>query len=158
MPSATGTTRLPTEQAAADPPTAKLSTGPRRPSSAAPAKAAPAKAAPAKAANNATNAAAKRTQRVAGARKEREIESWLGDLRAPAENPPPARPSTEPTRAVPAADESSTTAIPLQRPDGEKADPEATEKLPTQGQPKEDESRRSGGVSAQDLLRREGRL
>jgi trehalose monomycolate/heme transporter len=45
-----------------------------------------------------------------------------------------------------------TTAIPTPR----QQDPEATEKLNT---PEDDErKRRGGGVSAQDLLRREGRL
>ena len=45
-------------------------------------------------------------------------------------------------------DDAETTAIPK----AAKADPEATEKLP-----KPDERRRGGGVSAADLLRREGR-
>jgi RND superfamily putative drug exporter len=71
----------------------------------------------------------------AAPREEREIESWLGELRGTPQN----------------AD--ATTAIPTQR----KPDAEAeTEKLNTreEGGPK----RRGGEVSAQDLLRREGRL
>ncbi|MFZ0835539.1 MAG: hypothetical protein WAM92_21190, partial [Mycobacterium sp.] len=98
--------------------------------------------------------------------KEREIESWLGELRGtaagpatpqegPAERPAPPKPSAEATRAMPEAppgstEEAETTAIPKAAP----ADPDATEKLPQQ---KPDERRRGGGVSAQDLLRREGR-
>ncbi len=103
-------------------------------------------------------------------REEREIESWLGDLRGntasgagPAGPPQPMRPSAEPTRAMPdtsgeaAADDSddaATRAIPAQRkPDAETA----TEKLNTR--PDDDTPRRGGGgLSAQDLLRREGRL
>lgn len=107
-------------------------------------------------------------------REEREIESWLGELRgsgAPAASPtppppPPARPrpprptpGEEPTTAIPTPprarpqppDADATTAIPTP-----KQDPESTEKL----NPRDDEERkrRGGGVSAQDLLRREGRL
>lgn len=103
------------------------------------------------------------------ARDEREIESWLGDLRGggttgPAGAPQPMRPSAEPTRAMPDSgedaasddepDDTATRAIPAQRkPDAEAA----TEKLNTRPDP--DAPRRGGsGVSAQDLLRREGRL
>jgi RND superfamily putative drug exporter len=116
-------------------------------------------------------------------REEREIESWLGELRgtAPAGGqpaPPPARPSADATRAMPEQrprrprpqpGDEPTTAIPAQRPrrtqnDDETTaiptprnqDPEATEKINTR---EEDEpKRRGGGLSAQDLLRREGRL
>jgi RND superfamily putative drug exporter len=116
-------------------------------------------------------------------REEREIESWLGELRgtAPAGGqpaPPPARPSADATRAMPEQrprrprpqpGDEPTTAIPAQRPrrpqndDATTAiptprnqDPEATEKINTR---EEDEpKRRGGGLSAQDLLRREGRL
>jgi RND superfamily putative drug exporter len=98
-------------------------------------------------------------------REDREIESWLGELRGgggqqqPA--PPPAPPSADPTTAIPVprtgkpgaapspADD-TTTAIPV----GHAKDPDETEKLKAP----EKESRRSGGVSAQELLRREGRL
>jgi uncharacterized membrane protein YdfJ with MMPL/SSD domain len=94
----------------------------------------------------------------------REIESWLGDLRAggagaatPASNEPPTRAIPEqrtraakPPPAAPPANEPPTTAMPAQKPEAD-----ATEKLETQDeQPK----RRGGGVSAADLLRREGRL
>jgi len=141
-------------------------------------------------------------------REEREIESWLGELRgtAPAggqPGPPPARPSADATRAIPELGalpsqaggppaqaggrprpprpqpgNEPTTAIPAQGtpPDGRgrprpqnadattaiptprKQDPEATEKINTR---EEDEHQRrgtGGGVSAQDLLRREGRI
>ena len=110
-------------------------------------------------------------------RREREIESWLGDLRGT-----PPRPSAQPTRAMPDQGSGSndpTTAVPAQ-PDPKTPDPKtqdddsaaatraiptqrrsdadaATEKLNTRA---EDEPQRRGGtgVSAQDLLRREGRL
>ncbi len=104
-------------------------------------------------------------------REEREIESWLGELRGappaggkptpPAPPPRPPRPSADTTRAMteqrarqprPQPGNEPTTAIPTPR----QQDPEATEKLNT---PKDDERKpRGGGVSAQDLLRREGRL
>ncbi|RAV18238.1 hypothetical protein DQP55_01845 [Mycolicibacterium sp. GF69] len=140
-------------------------------------------------------------------REEREIESWLGELRgtgaasaAPAPKPPAAptegtrprrgaegRPSTQPTRAMPglgprdaappADNEPPTTALPSPRaqsqaagPDGG-ADPDATTAIPTPGKQgdaeaateklntrEDDERQRRGGLSAQDLLRREGRL
>jgi trehalose monomycolate/heme transporter len=75
-------------------------------------------------------------------------------------------PGDEPTNAIPAqrprtlgtppegrGDADSTAAIPAQR----QPDPDATEKLEAR---EEDEKpkRRGGGMSAQDLLRREGRL
>jgi hypothetical protein len=120
------------------------------------------------------------------AREEREIESWLGELRgsAPANGPAvqPPRPSTEPTRAMPeqlarqqnpAAQPGSepTTAIPTQRPRPQ-PNADATTAIPTQREPdadaateklntrEDDEPKRRGGsgVSAADLLRREGRL
>jgi RND superfamily putative drug exporter len=119
---------------------------------------------------------------AAAPREEREIESWLGELRGRAAAggqpaPPPARPSADATRAIPEQrprqprpqpGNEPTTAIPAQRPrqhnadattaipTPRKQDPEATEKLNTHedGEPK----RRGGGLSAQDLLRREGRL
>jgi trehalose monomycolate/heme transporter len=145
-------------------------------------------------------------------REEREIESWLSELRGkasaggqPAPLPsqaggPPARPSADATRAMPdlgalppqasgppagggrtrqprpQPGNEPTTAIPAMGtpPDGRgrprpqntdattaiptprRQDPEATEKINTR---EEDEpKRRGGGLSAQDLLRREGRL
>ncbi|TRW87870.1 MMPL family transporter [Mycolicibacterium sp. 018/SC-01/001] len=106
-------------------------------------------------------------------RDEREIESWLGDLRGSGGAPaaPPARPSGAPTRAI--ADPDPTTAIPAQRADDTPKDEDdatraiptargsdadtATEKLNTR--PEGDAPRRGGsGLSAQELLRREGRL
>ncbi|MCH9762122.1 MAG: MMPL family transporter [Actinomycetia bacterium] len=143
-------------------------------------------------------AAAQRLQRTSGAserpaapapprppRGEREIESWLGDLRGthrpagarPAAPAQPSQPSaeqartmsdpgssgSEPTTAIPAqsgprtaADDTAeaTRAIPTQRnPDADAA----TEKLNTRAED-EPQRRGGGGVSAQDLLRREGRL
>jgi RND superfamily putative drug exporter len=85
----------------------------------------------------------------------------------PGATPPPAqrpRPQedAEPTTAIPTQrprggraakkDAEPTTAIPAQR----QPDPETTEKLTAQ-EIEEEGGRRSGGVSAQDLLRREGR-
>jgi RND superfamily putative drug exporter len=78
---------------------------------------------------------------------------------------PRPQPGNEPTTAIPALgtppdgrgrprpqNNDATTAIPTPR----KQDPEATEKINTR---EEDEpKRRGGGLSAQDLLRREGRL
>jgi RND superfamily putative drug exporter len=65
----------------------------------------------------------------------------------------------EPTTAIPTQrppqDADATTAIPTARPDS-KGDPESTEKIDTRDD--EDRKRRGGGVSAQDLLRREGRI
>jgi RND superfamily putative drug exporter len=103
-------------------------------------------------------------------REDREIESWLGELRGngpagsrPAPSPRP-QPGAEPTTAIPAqpprrsrhasTDAEPTTAIPAQP----QQDPEMTEKLPAQEA--EEEGRRrgtNGGVSAAELLRREGR-
>ncbi|MDT5098529.1 MAG: trehalose monomycolate/heme transporter [Mycobacterium sp.] len=103
-------------------------------------------------------------------REDREIESWLGELRGngpagsrPAPSPRP-QPGAEPTTAIPAqrprrsrhasTDAEPTTAIPAQP----QQDPETTEKLPAQEA--EEEGRRrgtNGGVSAAELLRREGR-
>lgn len=94
----------------------------------------------------------------------REIESWLGDLRAgapaaPAQEPPTrampsvrGRTSAPPGPAAPPATEPPTTALQAQNP--EDGDP-STEKIDTRD---DDRKRRGGGVSAADLLRREGRL
>jgi RND superfamily putative drug exporter len=166
-PSVSGTTRMPSAgqpSGTSEPTTTRLSVAAKN---------------AAKAVINNASAITQRTQRAAPPpREEREIESWLGELRGstPPE-PPAAQPSADATRAMPAAaagDAAETTAIPVQRPmRGEppmkptappaaKPDPESTEKLPKQqktsgGRP-DDERRRGGGVSAQDLLRREGRL
>jgi uncharacterized membrane protein YdfJ with MMPL/SSD domain len=119
-------------------------------------------------------------------REEREIESWLGALRGgPAAQPttpppPPMRPSADATRAMPQArndDAAPTTAFSAQRPtdtrtnDNGSSDPTtampslrqrdqdpSTEKLNTRDTRDEEPKRRGGGMSAQDLLRREGRL
>ncbi|RWA15391.1 hypothetical protein MBRU_10100 [Mycolicibacterium brumae DSM 44177] len=108
-----------------------------------------------------------------GGAGEREIESWLGDLRG---NAPRQQPSDPPTTALPtdppttaltsqpqAGDdepEAATRAIPVAKQPGDTET--ATEKLNARGEEKPDEGdkppRRGGGVSAQDLLRREGRL
>jgi uncharacterized membrane protein YdfJ with MMPL/SSD domain len=109
-------------------------------------------------------------------REEREIESWLGELRGsganrpsgepprPPQRPvPPPQPGNEPTTAIPTIrqpqqqpeeTEAATTAIPAQ-PDANADAEAATQKL---NAPDEERQRRGGGVSAQDLLRREGRL
>jgi RND superfamily putative drug exporter len=115
----------------------------------------------------------------ATAREERDIGSWLGELRRktsakrPTESVPAADSSAEPTAVLPsnepthviAAPEDATMAIPtasvadalsaeetraipVSRPAGDSE--AATEKLNARGQ--------NGGVSAQDLLRREGRI
>jgi RND superfamily putative drug exporter len=168
-PSTTGTTRMPSRRPPADEPaTTRLSTAKN-------------------AVRNAVTNAAAATRAAAAppappAREEREIESWLGELRgtAPTGQPAPSptrRPSTEPTRAMPeggragrrqppptpgnepttaipaqSEDADPTTAIPAQRPQDTDA---ATEKLNAAD---EKPKRRGGGMSAQDLLRREGRL
>lgn len=113
---------------------------------------------------NAVNAPTERRPRAEQnpAREKREIESWLGELRgsaSPTTAIPSARPSAQPTRAIPQPeDNEATTAIPAQRGSG---DPESTEKIDTRAareQADETPTRRGGGVSAADLLRREGRL
>jgi len=172
-PSGAGTTRMPARpQAPAEPQTTRLSTAARNAARAV--------------VNNAT-AITQRTHRPAPPRpprEEREIESWLGELRGEPPPPPapaPPRPSAEPTRAMPEArlgvppargggtgpgDADKTTAIPVHRQAKPTSDPESTEKLPSQGQSRkpaqeaddDQRPRRTGGVSAQDLLRREGRI
>lgn len=69
---------------------------------------------------------------------------------------PPA-PDNEPTTAIPTpgADPDATTAIPTPGKQSDDAEA-ATEKLNTRED--EERQRRGGGLSAQDLLRREGRL
>jgi uncharacterized membrane protein YdfJ with MMPL/SSD domain len=116
---------------------------------------------------------------------EREIESWLGELRGKPGNAAPqphSQPSSDPTRSMnPPADQQAdkTTAIPTARPNGSHsedaaattaipvANPRAkdteaaTEKLNSRPDADGDDKptrRGGGGVSAQDLLRREGRI
>ncbi|MBV9515693.1 MAG: MMPL family transporter [Mycobacteriaceae bacterium] len=183
-PSVAGTTRMPGagQPADAEPPTTRLS--------------AVAKNA-AKAVITNASAMTQRNQRAAPPpREDREIESWLGELRGatPAERPaeppperppagPPAQPSGAATRKMPeirpdthAGDDAdqTTTAIPVRRATASapaktprrarptNPDAESTEKLPKPQQTSDarpdEERRRGGGVSAQDLLRREGRI
>jgi RND superfamily putative drug exporter len=153
-PSGAGTTRIPAAPrpgaASDEPQTTRLSI---------------AKNAVRNAVSNAAAATRQAARPPAPPHEEREIESWLGELRgtgAPAGStgpppPPPQRPSADATQAIPRPprsnpDNEPTTAIPTQR----QQDPDATEKL----NPREDDERkrRGGGMSAQDLLRREGRL
>lgn len=151
-PSAAGTTRLPTAPPSPAPeaPTTRFAAQPDSAKTTA---------------INAVNAApTERAPRVdpAPGRERREIESWLGELRGntpttaiPSANPaPPVRPSAEPTRAIPEPGSEPTTAIPAQRAPG---DPESTEKIDTRDTG-DAPPRRGTGVSAADLLRREGRL
>jgi hypothetical protein len=158
-PSVAGTTRMRTQRPApaGEPQTTRIPAANRKPRNV----------------GNNANAAPQRTKRAAPpppVREDREIESWLGELRGngPAATPPAAprhRPQkdADPTTAIPVpkprggpAHQAAepTTAIPAQR----EPDPEATEKLTAQ-QAEEEGRRRGGvgGVSAADLLRREGR-
>ncbi|BBY80932.1 MMPL family transporter [Mycolicibacterium pulveris] len=183
-PSGAGTTRIPGAQKAEEPPTTRIAMARN-------------------AVRNVVNSAAAATRQAAkppaprppapqAPREDREIESWLGELRGtatppgpppPSPVPPPGggRPSAEATRAMPRPPRQEpgnepTTAIPvppnasqdvddattaLRTPPVETSqegngDPEATEKIDTRDD--ETPKRRGGGVSAQDLLRREGRL
>jgi trehalose monomycolate/heme transporter len=117
-------------------------------------------------------------------RDDREIESWLSELRGPrpSDRPgdlrgtgnatPPSQPSADETRAMPvpadrpagqppADDDDSTTAIPTAPRDANDPDV-ATEKLNSRernaANADRSRQRRGGGLSAQDLLRREGRI
>lgn len=121
-------------------------------------------------------------------REDREIESWLGALRGgpakggpsngtpPPPPPPPApRPSADATRAMPqqqrppaGGENAPTTAFSAQRPapgpgpgPAPGPNPRQRDQDPSTQKfnPRDDEPpRRGGGMSAQDLLRREGRL
>jgi trehalose monomycolate/heme transporter len=176
-PSTAGTTRIPTS------PTAQAGEAPTTRFSA-PKEAAP--SAPANAGSNAgapttrtprvdpnrpvtpaappSTRASRRAESLRGSTPNREIESWLGELRGG--NGGSAQPSADPTRAMPEhrppqrqgppqqPGNEPTTAIPTQRP----RDPEATEKIASPREADEEPKRRGGGVSAADLLRREGRL
>ena len=181
-PSVVGTTRMPTPRSAPadEPPTTRLSMAknavrnvvhnatavtqrhqrPTPPQAPAPTPAPPAAPPPAPAPTQ--------------PREDREIESWLGELRGtspagPPMPPPHPQPSADATRAIPTGRSEATRGSDAEqrqrRPQGDDAptakqrppDPEATEKLNTR---KGDDERkpRGSGVSAQDLLRREGRL
>ena len=158
-PSVAGTTRIPTpgKAQAGEPPTTRMPAAGKKPRNAV---------------DNATSAPrTKRATPQPPVREDREIESWLGELRGNGPTPPPL-----PKRPLPQPGAEPTTAIPVQRPlTGQpvkkaaepttalpvppQQDPEATEKLTAQ-QATDDETRRrgaNGGVSAADLLRREGR-
>ena len=145
-----GTTRIPTRGAAAapnEPPTTRFSTAKS-------------------AVRSAVDAVGGATQRAPRQeppqrpREDREIESWLGALKGrPTDAPPPnPRPSADSTRAIPPQRPTpqtpdATQAIPTPRTE----DPGSTEKLKTP-EPEKGERRRGGGLSARELLRREGRL
>ncbi len=135
-PSVAGTTRIPTPRTApaGEPQTTRLPTAnSKKPRNA-----------------NASAQHAKQATPPPPVREDREIESWLGELRgnSPAA-PPPAK------RQRPQKDAEPTTAIPVPP----QQDPEATEKLTAQQATDEETRRRgaNGGVSAAELLRREGR-
>jgi uncharacterized membrane protein YdfJ with MMPL/SSD domain len=169
-PSAAGTTRIPTPAApAAEPPTTRLPkpaadqttrlSVPSEPATQRTPRAEPGRSAPRGAASPSRGSSPARGSSVTGSR---EIESWLGDLRGGAKGSTPTGDATRPPRerrqpppSTPAAGvEPPTTAIPAQRP----ADADATEKIDTREAANENPKRRGGGVSAADLLRREGRL
>jgi RND superfamily putative drug exporter len=174
-PSAAGTTRIPTSPPppATEPPTTRMPAAPAAP--AAPADQTTRMSTPADPATTRTprvdpgrTATPPRTaspargsgSRGASAAGSREIESWLGDLRGGASGAapqgeakrPPAAPRRQPPPSPP--EEPPTTAIPTQRP----SDSDSTEKIDTREAADENPKRRGGGVSAADLLRREGRL
>ncbi|OMC30596.1 hypothetical protein A5740_16395 [Mycobacterium sp. GA-1841] len=116
-------------------------------------------------------------------REDREIESWLGALRGgpssggPANGTPPGppapapRPSADTTRAMPqppqrppagGGENAPTTAFNAQRPGPNPPPPGPREQDPStqkfSARDEDEPPRRGGGMSAQDLLRREGRL
>jgi trehalose monomycolate/heme transporter len=157
-PSTAGTTRIPTSPVAqaGEAPTTRFSA----PKEAAPTTRTP-RVDPKRPATPPSTRASRRAEAARGSAPNREIESWLGELRG-GNGGGSAQPSADATRAMPEqrkrpvqaqpADE-PTTAIPTQRP----RDPEATEKIDTR-EADDERKRRGGGVSAADLLRREGRL
>ncbi|WP_029111814.1 MMPL family transporter [Mycobacterium sp. URHB0044] len=169
QPSAVGTTRIPT---AAAPQTEAPTTRFTAPKDASPANAAaPTTRTPRVNPNRAATPPAApvtppppsrgaRRAEPRGSAPNREIESWLGELRGG--NGGTAAPSADPTRAMPEqrtrkpqppVGNEPTTAIPAQRPQ----DADATEKIDTR-EAADEPKRRGGGMSAADLLRREGRL
>lgn len=157
VPSGAGTTRIPTSAAAAEQeteaPTTRMSISQN------------VKNVTSSVRNAVSNATAPRPQREAPPQQEREIESWLGELRGSG-NPVPqphSTPSSEPTRSMrPNGDDAgaheadATRAIPVSKPRGDTD--AATEKLNSRAEDEANRQRRGGGVSAADLLRREGRL
>jgi uncharacterized membrane protein YdfJ with MMPL/SSD domain len=108
--------------------------------------------------------------------QERDIESWLSELRDPkqgegpevgrdsdsAAQPPRAEPSADQTRAMPVPGDGSepTTAIPVppQKSDSSVAGENLNSRAGNITNGDRARSRRGGGVSAADLLRREGRF
>jgi trehalose monomycolate/heme transporter len=177
LPSGAGTTRIPTQGGTeeSEAPTTRFSS---------------AKNAVRNAVNTAAGAATAATHRQQrpAPTGEREIESWLGELRGSPGTAAPqshSQPSSDPTRSMnPPSDESSadkTTAMPVIRAGGshtEDADEAATRAIPVANPRAKDTEtateklnarpdaegddkptrRGGGGVSAQDLLRREGRI
>jgi RND superfamily putative drug exporter len=115
--------------------------------------------------------------------REAEFEAWISELRGPKPNErpgdprgashaaPPSQPSADNTRAMPvptdrpagqppADEDDSTTAIPTAPRDANDPDA-ASENLNSRGRnanADRSRQRRGGGLSAQDLLRREGRF
>jgi RND superfamily putative drug exporter len=164
-PSAAGTTRIPTPPTApaAEPATTRMPAAPadqttRLSTPSEPATTRTPRVDPGRTATPPrTSAPAKgASARGASANGSREIESWLGDLRGGSNSQPDApRPPATARRQPPhpPAAEPPTTAIPTQRP----SDSEPTEKIDTR-EGEKNPKRRGGGVSAADLLRREGRL
>lgn len=199
------TTRIPTKPPTPPKPTAPAAPPPRSPQNEPPTtRFASAKNAVRNAVNNATSRVspppAGETQRMSRpdarpaqppppqSREDREIESWLGELRGspsggppaggpPAGGPPPPpRGGQQPPPRPPKPSAESTRAIPeqrrprQQRPPQPVQEPDATTamQVPRQrmaqrppdpnAQDDEDDRRRGGGMSAHDLLRREGRL
>lgn len=155
LPSGAGTTRIPTMDAEdSEAPTTRFSS---------------AKNAVRNAVNTAAGAATAATHRQPrpAPNGEREIESWLGELRGKPGNAAPqahSQPSSDPTRSMnPPADDQAdkTTAIPVANPrakDTEAATEKLNSRADAEGGDDKPTRRGGGGVSAQDLLRREGRL
>jgi hypothetical protein len=103
--------------------------------------------------------ASRRAEAQRATASDREIESWLGELRgtngAPSAEPARTPPEQRPRKAQAQPVDAPTTAIPTQRVQA----PAATEKIPAHEASDDEPKRRGGGgVSAADLLRREGRL
>ncbi|GAB7066897.1 MMPL family transporter [Mycolicibacterium hodleri] len=166
-PSAAGTTRLPTAPPApaakppaptpaAEPATTRMPAAPVDATTRMPAQAdVPTTRTPRVDPSRTATPARGSAPRGSGADGSREIESWLGDLRGGAAQGEAKRPPTAGRRQPPPpAAEPPTTAIPTQRP----TDSDQTEKIDTREAAEDAPKRRGGGMSAADLLRREGRL